>query len=241
MEIRVVLVEPLYEFNIGYVARSMKNFALNELYIVRPQTRIGPIARMMAMHGQDILSSAVIVDSLEDAIKGVDYVIGTTGKSGRRDIARSLISLNELCKLIKQSKVKGKLALLLGREDYGLTNDILERCDVVVTIPANPQYPILNLSHAAVIFFYEFYKLRRKPKLAIDNAPGEMKERLIDYFNQFLELISYPSHKKRAAIITFRRLLGRSFASRKEVTILYGVFRRAIQAIKCSKDYEENI
>ena len=234
MDVRVVLIEPLYEMNIGYVARGMKNFGLRELYIVRPQTEIGVTARMMAMHAQDILDSMTVVETLDKALDGIDYVIGTTGKTVPKGI-RAAITIHEFYDLLVHSEIKGKLALLFGREDYGLTNDVLRRCDIVVTIPANPEYPVLNLSHAAIIFFYELYNVRRRKARLLKRASGEAKERLMRYFAELLEEINYPVHKRERSLLVFRRLIGRSFASEREVTVLYGVFRRTIKVIRASK------
>ncbi|RLF16136.1 MAG: RNA methyltransferase [Thermoprotei archaeon] len=237
LDVRVIFVEPLYELNIGYIARVMKNFGFKELYLVNPQVKLGMQARMMATHAQDILNSAVIVKELDDAIKDVDFLIGTTGKPGKdHNVERAAITLSEFISLIEESKVFGKLGILLGREDHGLPNEILERCDIVVTIEANPEYPILNVSHAAAIILYEIYKCKVRIPHFIHEAKGEEKERLIKFFELLLDKIDYPMVKRKRVLIAFRRLLGRALVSSKEIHALYGVFRRTLSLLdKCSE------
>ena len=55
------------------------------------------------------------------------------------------------------------MALVFGREDIGLTQEQLTRCDILVNIPSNEEYPILNLSHAATIVMYEIFASHGKP------------------------------------------------------------------------------
>ncbi len=240
MRIRVVLVEPLYEINIGYVARAMKNFALNELYLVRPRTALGITALKFASHAADVLKKAVIVESFEESIKDVDYVIGTTGKPGKEyNVRRSSITPQQLCGVMK--RFKGYVALVFGREDIGLTNEELEMCDVVVTIPANPEYPILNLSHAAVIIFYELYKSLHEVKQILPEASRVEKERLIRYFDDLVDSIGLPEHRRKTAKLAFKRIIGRAFATSREVYALYGVFRKAVSLIKGSETIESKV
>jgi len=238
LDVRTIFVEPLYEINIGYIARVIKNFGFTELYLVNPQVKIGAQAKMMAAHAQDILENAIITKSLDEAIKDVDFLVGTTGKPGRdHNLKRAAITLTEFIEVIRNSKVYGKLGLLLGREDHGLPNRVLEKCDIVVTIEANSDYPILNVSHAAAILLYELYKcIRDKQIRFIHKASGEEKERLIKFFELLLDKIQYPEVKKQRALLAFRRLVGRALISSTEIHALYGVFRRTASLLnKCSE------
>ncbi len=233
IKVRVVLVEPLYEINIGYIARCMRNFGLSELYIVNPKTKIADVAYQYAMHGREILKKAVIVSKLEEALKGVNYVIGTTGKVASRSLIRIVIPIEKFISLIKAGIIQGKIALLFGREDIGLTNEILALCDYIVTIPANPEYPILNISHAAVIFFYELYKLKSSRQIpSLPYATREDKDLLVKYFKEFLEALNLPENRFKQALIAFRRVIGKSQAYHKEIASLYSVFRKAIKLLK---------
>ncbi|MEM3606546.1 MAG: TrmJ/YjtD family RNA methyltransferase [Candidatus Bathyarchaeia archaeon] len=153
-EFRVVLVEPEYEANIGYIARVMKNFGLNELYLVKPRVNLGSKALIFSAHAQDIVNKAVIVNSIQEAIKGVDIVVGTTAKPAKseRNILRLVVKPEEAA--MKINTLNSKVALLFGRESSGLTNEELSLCDLVLFIPDSEEYPTLNVSNKSAIVFY---------------------------------------------------------------------------------------
>jgi len=159
LRLRVVLVQPKNEGNVGAVARAMKNFDAGELVLVDP-CPIGDEAAKRAMHGADILERAKIVPSLGAAFEGADLVAGTTGISTQSEKKFLRIALAPDAFADRVAAMDGTLALLFGREDYGLYDDELRRCDLLVSIPASPRYPILNVSHAAAICLYELYGRR---------------------------------------------------------------------------------
>ncbi|TLZ49557.1 MAG: RNA methyltransferase [Methanobacteriota archaeon] len=154
--VHVVLVEPKYEGNVGAVARAMKNFGVTNLRLVNP-CRIGEEARKRAMHSVSILEAAKRYRSYARAISGMDLVVGTSGvdTASEKKFLRIALSPRELG--AKLAGLDGDAAIVLGREDYGLFNEELRACDVLVTIPANPEYPILNVAQAAVILLYELH------------------------------------------------------------------------------------
>ncbi len=223
---RVVLVEPLNDGNVGAVARSMKNFGLEDLYLVRP-CAIGEEATKRAMHGIDILKQAHTVFDEKEALTGVEFVAATSGVSTTNDkhFSRVAISPKDFAQKIKGTK--GTVALLFGREDFGLDRKIIKKCDFLVTIPANPAYSILNISHAAAILFYELYASgvdKWEPKPA-----GELeKEKLYEYFSMLLDAIDYPKHKKEKTKVMFRRLIARSVPTTWEFHTLMGVIDGAV-------------
>lgn len=233
--IRVIFVEPLFEINIGYVARTMKNFRIHDLYLVNPRTEVGRTSLIYSAHAKDVVLNARIVNSIQEAVGEIGYVVGTTGKPSKKEhrVLRLPITPEELGR--NMADYKGKVAILLGREDIGLKNEELAICNVVVTIPANPLYPILNVSHAAAIIFYEIYKhstLRRANTLfGIKRASDEEIKLLEKYFDELINKISMPEHKKKIARIVFKRMIGRAFLSKRELFSLVGVLRRAVEAI----------
>jgi len=223
---RVVLVEPLNDGNIGAVARSMKNLGLEELVLVRP-CAVGEEALKRAMHGIDVLKAARTVFSDEEAFKGVDFVAATSGVDTLNDKKFVRISLTPREFSEKAKGLEGTVALLFGREDFGLPDELIKRADFLVTIPANRSYPIMNLSHAATIVFYELFQTgfeKWKPK-----SVGEVEtEKLHEYFAELLEVIDYPSHKKEKTKVMFRRLMARSVPSTWEYHTMMGVLDGAI-------------
>ncbi len=228
VEIRVVLVEPEYEANIGYIARAMKNFGLNELYLVKPKVKLTNEALIFSVHAKDILKKAKIVNSIQEAIEKVDVVIGTTAKpaKSKKNILRETVKPEEAA--IKIAGLNVKAALLFGRESSGLSNEELSLCDLILTIPASDEYPTLNVSHAAAIIFYEFYKATRfrfmeKPKEKIE---GHHLARLINLFNEVTLKLNMPNHKLKLAQTAFHKMLLKGITTSREATLMLGVFRK---------------
>jgi TrmH family RNA methyltransferase len=233
LDIRVVLVEPEYGGNIGSVARSMKNFGLNELYLVNPKAKIGIEARAFAAHAQDVLANAIIIDYLDKALEGVRYVVGTTAITGKRssNIIRTAITAEEVAKIvICQNR---KTAFLFGRESKGLSNQELSKCDTVVSIPSSPKYRALNLATASTIVFYELYKTKCKPSRGYkEEASVEEKDRLIKFFEQITVKIEVRPHKFRLIQRAFRNIIYRTFSSKREVSLIVGVLRKTLNFIE---------
>lgn len=215
-DFRIVLVEPLYEMSIGLTCRVMKNFGFKDLCLVRPRTTISDTSRRFAVKASDILERTTIVDSLEEAVKGFDVKIGTTGKlAGPRNIVRTVVPSWHLRRLLK---FDGKVALIFGREDIGLTNDELSMCDIVVNIPTSDDYPVMNVTHAIAIVLYELSKNHVRPKISL--ASERLRGVALKYFSDILKLINFPSEKEEKAKTVFKRILGKSFISQKEIHIL---------------------
>ncbi|UCD93244.1 MAG: RNA methyltransferase [Methanobacteriota archaeon] len=230
----VLLVEPKIEGNVGAVARSMMNFGLKELGLVNP-CEIGDVAEKRAMKAIDILKEARKFDSLEEALEDVDFVVGTSGVEthGERRFIRIALDPEEASN--KLSEVNGKVALLFGREDFGLLNEELTRCDMLLRIPSSEEYPILNISHAANIVFYELFKhktLKEKPR----KASGFEKEKLHEHFERLLDAINYPEHKRERTKMMFRRWVGRATPSKWEFHAMMGVISSAADRLLKSKN-----
>jgi len=228
--IRIVLVEPKNEGNVGAIARAMKNFAAQDLVLVRP-CPLGSEARRRAMHGSDVLEGAKAFQDLEAALEGADLIVGTSGIDTASEKRFARISMTPWDLADRVARLDGTVALLLGREDFGLLDDELLRCDVLVTIPASEAYPILNVSHAAAILLYEL-GAPRKPRKTPRRASGLEKERLHAALSDLLEATDYPAHKRTRTKIIFRRLLGRAVPTKWEFHALMGVFQRATKRIR---------
>jgi tRNA/rRNA methyltransferase len=226
MKVRVILLEPESAGNIGSVARSMKNFGQDDLWVINPKASIDMQARALAMHGFDVLSSANIMNHLNDALSGIDVVVGTSAVTAKSptNVARTPITPKELT--VALSSTRGNVALLFGRESSGLTNQEIERCDLLVTIPASSAYNVLNLSTAVSIILYEiFQQQRHSNKLTL--ATSVTRQKLLEQFEALVNLSGTHVHKRRLAIRAFRNVTSRSFLSRREASLLIGVFRKA--------------
>ena len=235
--IRVILLEPLYGGNIGSVARVMMNFGFRDLVLVNPPV-IGDEARTFASNPNaiDFLESATVVGSFEEAIHDSNLVVGTTSKMGlteNRHVRMPAYSPKELKR--KLNSKKGVVSLVFGREDKGLRALELSRCDIIASIPASSDYPVMNISHAVAIFLYELQDL----------SPGQYpladrynKDLLYDHIHEFLHKIPYPPHKLEKTALMMRRILGRAELTGREVQTLRGVLKRTERAIKEGRESE---
>lgn len=228
--IRVVLVEPKNEGNVGAVARAMKNFGTRELVLVNP-CPLGDEARRRAMHGVSVLEASLTAEDFESAVGGADLVVGTSGIDtvSEKRFARIAVTPRDLAERI--APMDGIVTLVFGREDFGLNDEELLQCDLLVTIPASEEYPILNLSHAATILLYELFAAKA-PTRARREASGLEKEKLHEAFASLLEVTDYPAHKRTRTKVMFRRLMGRAVPSKWEFHALMGVLQRATKRIK---------
>jgi len=226
MNLRVVLVEPMYEGNVGSVARSMKNFGFHDLVLVNP-CQIEDFGLAMAAHARDVLQMARSVSNLQEALEGVSLVVGTTGKRLGEEQHHLRLHLRAPCldpaQLAEKLKGKeGEVALLLGREDCGLRNEELATCDLIVSIPTSQQYPVMNLSHAAAVLFYELSSVESG---SVDLASRETLLLLLDRSKELLQEVSYPEHKQEFTLLMLRRIFGRAALTEREARTLLGVIK----------------
>ena len=223
LDVRVVLVEPLYQGNVGSVTRVMKNFGFSDLVLVNPCKLEGE-ARAMSSHARDILENARIVSTLEEAIEDVNIVIGTTGSTGSKSDEHTRMPYyvpRELKE--KLTGIGGTVAILFGREDQGFNNDEIKICDMILTIPTSDVYPIMNLSHAVGIVLYEMSDIEAGD---IPLAEGLDLRLLYGHLEDLMGDIEYPAHKKDKTMLMFKRIFGRAQLIPREVQTLRGVIRR---------------
>lgn len=151
--IRFVLVKPTHPGNVGAAARALKTMALDRLYLVAPSRYPSPEAQALAAGAEDVLQAARICDTLEEAIADCRWVVGTSARS--RHIEWPVAEARAGAERVVQAAALGPVAVVFGQERSGLTNDELDRCHMLVQIPANPAYPSLNLASAVQILAYE--------------------------------------------------------------------------------------
>lgn len=228
--VRVVLVEPKNEGNVGAVARAMKNFGAKDLVLVNP-CPLGDEARRRAMHGVSVLEAARMATDFDAAVEGADLLVGTSGidTASEKRFARIAVTPKDLGECV--AAMEGVAALVFGREDFGLLDGEIRRCDLLVTIPASAEYPILNLSHAVTILLYELFATKA-PTRARRRASGLEKEKLHEAFAALMDSTGYPAHKRERTKVMFRRLMGRAVPSKWEFHALMGVFQRATKRIQ---------
>jgi tRNA/rRNA methyltransferase len=188
----------------------------------------------MASHAGEVLARARTVSTLDEAVRGADLVVGTTGK--RLENEDRHLRLHLRMPFLTPQELKGKLAgregevaLLLGREDIGLTNAELMACDMVAIIPTSRSYPVMNISHAAAVLLYELGQVEGgKTRL----ASGDSLQILLDRTRTMLLEAGYPAHKVDYTLLMFRRILGRAELTEREARTLLGVVKSLCWKIK---------
>jgi tRNA/rRNA methyltransferase/tRNA (cytidine32/uridine32-2'-O)-methyltransferase len=229
MSVIVVLDHPQDLVNIAHVVRGMKNFGLRDLRLVNPREYEAHRVEGIAHQTQDILSRVRGYSTLEEAIADCVHVVGFTarGRTAKRNLQRPRAAAAEIASLANG----GPVALLFGREDKGLSNDALDRCHRVVTIPSDPGYPSLNLAHAAIIMLYELALARgaeerpfKEPRRTSEPPPTDELERLFADVAKALQAIEFFKTRNADGVMrTIREIAHRTPLDLREVKLLRAI------------------
>jgi TrmH family RNA methyltransferase len=222
--VRIVLIDPSHPGNVGSVARAMKNMALSDLVLVRPRSFPHAESIALAAGADDILTNARVVDSVADAIADCAFIAGTTSRprsyywefTTPRDVAGRIVGLGQ----------EDRAALLFGSERYGLATEDLNLCNVVVRIPANPEYCSLNLAMSVQLAAYEIFLAREQPRshmqLEMALAPSGDVEHFYAHLLEVLKEIDFDDRTGHL-MERLRRLFNRAQLDRNELNILRGI------------------
>jgi len=212
----------------------MANFNFKNLILVNP-CKLDDECYMRAVHASKILDDAKIFLTFEEAIKDIDYLVATSSIESQNDKRhlRNAVVLEDFSEKIFETE--GKIGLVFGREDYGLYNEEIAACDMILRIPTSESYLSMNLSHAVSLVLYSLFVKK-------DFIPKERriigkieKEKLYESFSKLLEAIDYPDYKKEKTEIMFKRMIGRSMPSKWEYHTFMGVLSKSINKIKKTK------
>ncbi|HOT85644.1 MAG: TrmJ/YjtD family RNA methyltransferase [Candidatus Methanofastidiosum sp.] len=218
----IIFVEPETPGNIGSVARVMKNFGFYNLILVNP-VEIGDEAYKLAVHAEDILTSAIIVKSLEEALTYVDMSIATSANTSG-GVLRNYITIENIT---KKMSPEFKIGIVLGRESSGLRNEEVKMCDTITIIPTDKRYPTMNVSHALSIILYELFKSNCCIKTnSLDENGLIEKNLLIEDFKKILSIVEEREYRRNNALTVFKHVLARGFNTRREIYTLKGIFRK---------------
>jgi len=229
--ISVVLVRPAIPGNIGAVARTMANFGFANLLIVDSKCKIDEEARNRAKHAQKILDNIIFEKSLKSVLSRFGTSVATTGVLGSDyNIVRAPLLIEDASKKIRS--IKGKVALVFGAEDTGLSNEELQLCDFTATIPSSKSYPVLNLSHAVSVFLYELSKKNNSVPMrnAFPLVEGGEKKALEDAMNSAIESVKYRTvFEKRTQKLVWKRILGKATPTKREAFAMIGLLKKLAQ------------
>lgn len=232
MPIRIVLVSPTHPGNIGAAARAMKNMGLRELHLVSPCDFPHADAEARASSAVDVLAAARVHERFEEAIGDCGLVVGTSAR--QRHLPWQLAEPRECAPRIVQAAGSGDVALVFGTERVGLTNAELARCNLLVSIPTDPEYSSLNLAMAVQVVAYEVWLAMRTevpppPALEVPLSTADEMARLYDHFDAVLEHIDFRDRTGSGQLMTrIRRLFNRAQLDQHEMNILRG-FLTAVQ------------
>lgn len=234
-KIKIILVEPAGELNVGSIARVMKNFGLCDLILVNPQCdRLSFEALKMAVHAKGILENAVVVNTLPEALQGCTRAIATIGRdyNGELPLENPRTAFPWLL-----AEPEKPTALIFGREDRGLTNQEINYAQKLVFIPTNPEYPSLNLATAVSICCYELSQLAEnfitQKTVTTETAPLDVVEPYYQELESLLLAIGYLyPHTAASRMEKFRHLYNRAHLQTTEVAMLRGMIKQVQWAIQ---------
>lgn len=238
--LRFILVGTSHPGNIGAVARAMKTMGFSELYLVSPRfpdVLTNPDAIAFASGAQDILQSAKMVTSIDEALIGCHYVAAVSARL--REFSPPILSPRQLASHLSQG-TQDSVALVFGNERYGLPNEIVVNCNALISIPANPKYSSLNLAQAVQLLAYECrvaegdvgnanpdigFHGKAAASSEIDGMYAHLEKALVK-----IDFLDPASPKK--LMPRLKRMFSRTQLETEEVNILRGIAKKIID-FKC--------
>nr|VFK51421.1 MAG: tRNA (cytidine32/uridine32-2'-O)-methyltransferase [Candidatus Kentron sp. TC] len=233
--ILIVLVGATHPGNIGAAARAMKTMGLRRLCLVDPKRFPCAEATARAAGADDVLYAARVFDAMSPALADCQWVIGSSARI--RGIRWPELTIRECGRRTVAMAGSGKVALVFGRENSGLTNEELDYCHAVMRIPTNPEYRSLNLASAVQIAAYEIrMALPDEPMAPISSADAisvSEREGLYRHLEVSLREIGYYNPEKpRKLMRRLRRFFNRANPDRSELNILRGILSAARKAAR---------
>ena len=229
--IRVVLSHTTHPGNIGGAARAMKTMGLRNLYLINPRHFPDPQAEAMAAGADDVLRDAVVCDSIDEALQGVVFTVAMTARL--RDISIEVKTPREAMPLLLQQAAAQPVALLFGTEMTGLTNEEMGKAQVLVNIPAHPEFSSLNIAAAVQVIAYELVVAAqdyRPSAPEIHPAPHEQVEGFFAQMEKTLLEIGFLTTQNPARLMQrLRRLYARARLEQEEINILRGILSVATE------------
>lgn len=228
--VSIVLVRPQFDGNIGAVARSMMNFGFLDLRIVDRDPNWSEEVRNRAKHAQSVLDNAKFFSDIESAVKDSSLVVGTSGKreKGSKISFRHFLNPDDLPTMLE--KLDGNISIVFGPEGKGLLNSELRLCDLLMTIPTWPGYPIMNLSHAVTIVCFSWYRHKYSDDDNISKEKllsPELKNVLRKEINRLSENIPAIDFRRNGIEETLHRVIMRGLPKEDEIHRLLGVLNTA--------------
>lgn len=234
--LRFILVETSRPGNIGSAARAIKTMGFSELVLVNPRNPdplVDEEAVALASGATDVLSNARIVATLDEALEGCNFSVALSARL--REFSPPVFEPRVLAeRLVSDPGLRA--ALVFGNERFGLSNEQVEKCSALVSIPANPAYSSLNLSQAVQVLAYEcrmaaLGEAREPSDIGFrgELAAADQVEGMFRHLEQALIEIEFldPDNPKKL-MPRLRRLFSRAQLETEEVNILRGIATQLI-------------
>ncbi len=233
--IRIVLINTTHPGNIGAAARAMKVMGLSSLHLVTPKAFPNADATARASGADDVLQAARVHESLDSALAGCSLVLGTSARL--RSLPMPMLDVRRASEQALEESGTKEVAVLFGRERYGLTNEEMQRCQYLVNIPSNPAYSSLNLAQAVQIIGYELRVAAiggaglSVPPADWEPVDDSQMEGLFQHLEQTLLDLRFlnPKQPKRL-MMRLRRLFNRARPDQNEINILRGILKASQEA-----------
>jgi len=229
----VILFRPKYPENIGAAARACLNMGVTNLIIVAPYNFNMDKAQPLAtVHAKHVLENAHICETLPEAVEGFTAVYGTTARTG--GWRKGIMSPAGLADTVAERlRAGGKVAIVFGPEDTGLTNEETSICSGLLTIPTSSDATSLNLAQAVVVVLYECFKKSLDTPFVPDGPPEarpatvQEQETLFENFQESLLAIDFlKKDQPEYWMLPIRRFFSKVNLQRNEFNLLMGVSRQ---------------
>ncbi len=232
--VSIILVEPRHPGNIGMACRAMANFGASDLRLVNPCHHLAPDAIKLAVFAKDLLGRAKVFPDLRSAVADLQLSVATTRRQGR--LRGELQMANEIPSLLPGLPHQGRMGLVFGREDAGLTTEEVALCSHTATIPTTAVEGSLNLAQAVLIMLYECFSAQAKQGTANSPPPTVTQGDLEPLFHQMekvLERIAFLNPARPEGVMgTLRRVHYRARLSPGELSVLRGMWSQLAWSIR---------
>ena len=233
--IRVILLEPREPGNIGSAARALKGMGLSQLYLVNPVPFLEAKPTWYMAHGAtDVIENCCVVETLEDALEGIQFLVGTTHRRRSPRLPPS-VSAREAAQEIASISQNQRVGLLFGREDFGLSTSQISRCQLIASVPMASKNPSLNLAQAVQVFAYEVFLAS-----AGDIPPAELECADVNEIEAFygrittllqqIDVTPY-NHDWETYLKSLRRVFSRTRLEERDIATLDMIFSTTLRYI----------
>ena len=238
-QVKIILIETSNSGNIGSTLRAMKTMGFGSLCLVNPKEFPSKEVTALAANASDLIDSVQVVNCIEEALDGCNLVIGTSSRDRKVPWPNESIA-SAAPKIIAEADKNNTVAILFGREDRGLTNDELQRCNLHVHIPANEDYPVLNVAMSVQVVCYQLLisraidsEMKNNQHWDVPLAEANHISRLVEHFTDVAEKLEvFNKGNPRQIGARIKRLFTRIGLDEMEVNFMRGFLAAVEKKLK---------